>query len=273
MANLVQSLRSAYRDGKPLPEFKSLLPRRPTIIEVGAHDGSTTVGFRRLFPRARILAFEPEPRAIAKFRARAELRDVTLLECAVADRGGQATFHQCSGRPPGYTGDDWDASGSIRKPTGVITAYPWMTFDREITIQVVRLDDVARNIDAIDLIWADVQGAEEDLIRGAAETLKRTRFFYTECLESGDYDGQIGLSEICALLPEFEIVEVFAYDVLFRNAALPQARSWWPRSWWSYPRQAETSKLPSSPDCVFQPPAGTFARPFAVLMPSAGGAT
>jgi Methyltransferase FkbM domain len=123
MDGITQAARSACRDGKPLPEFKALLPRRPTIIEVGAHDGSTTVGFRRLFPRARILAFEPEPRAIAKFRARAELRDVTLLECAVADRDGQAIFHQCSERPPGYTGDDWDASGSIRKPTGVITAY------------------------------------------------------------------------------------------------------------------------------------------------------
>jgi hypothetical protein len=52
MAGLTQSLRTGYRDGKPLQEFKALLRRRPTIIEVGAHDGSATLGFQRLFPRA-----------------------------------------------------------------------------------------------------------------------------------------------------------------------------------------------------------------------------
>ena len=33
---------------------------------------------------------------------------------------------------------------------------------------------------AIDLIWADVQGAEADLIEGGTEALRRTRYFYTE---------------------------------------------------------------------------------------------
>lgn len=185
------SARAALRDGKPLQEFKQLLPRRPTIIEVGAHDGSTTLGLRRIFPRARILAFEPEPRAIAKFRSRPELRDVTLVECAVADRNGEATFYQCGGRPPAHAGDDWDGSGSIRAPTRAITAHPWMTFDRQITVPVIRLDDALdrHGIETIDLIWADVQGAEEDLIRGAFHTLKRTRLLYAECTEDEEYSG------------------------------------------------------------------------------------
>jgi FkbM family methyltransferase len=227
------SARATLRDGKPLHEFKQLLPRRPTIVEVGAHDGSTTLGFRRMFPRARILAFEPEPRAIAKFRSRPELRDVTLLECAVADRNGEAAFYQCGGRPPGYAGDDWDASGSIREPTGAITAHPWMTFDRQITVPVVRLDDALdqHGLETIDLIWADVQGAEEDLIRGALHTLKRTRYLYTECTEGEDYSGQIGLREICGMLPDFDISELFMYDVLLRNKSMPPMKSW--KSWLS----------------------------------------
>jgi FkbM family methyltransferase len=229
MSEIAHSLRNNYRDGKPLREFKHLLPRRPTIIEIGAHDGSTTIGFRRLFARARIVAFEPDPRAIAKFRLRSELRDVTLIECAIADRNGEAVFHQSSGRPPGFEGGDWDASGSIRQPTGALALHPWLSFNRQISVPVVRLDDALdrHDIGQIDLIWADVQGAEGDLIRGACEALKRTRFFYTECTQDEEYAGHIGLPEMCALLPDFEIVEVFAHDVLFRNRVFAKTRTWW----------------------------------------------
>jgi FkbM family methyltransferase len=223
------------RDGLPLQEFRRLLPRRPNIIEVGAHAGSTTIGFRRLFPRARILAFEPEPRAVAKFKAQPALKDVTLLECAVGDRTGEATFHRSGGRPPGHAGEDWDASGSIRQPTGATTAHPWLTFDHAMTVPLVRLDDVVarHGFDGIDLIWADVQGAEEDLIRGAAETMRKTRYFYTECTSHEEYRGQIGLGQLCALLPDFEIVELFRHDVLLRNRTIPPLGRWPILRWWA----------------------------------------
>jgi FkbM family methyltransferase len=224
--------RGQLRDGKPLAEFRRILPRRPTIIEIGAHDGSTTEGLRHVFPRARIVAFEPEPRAIAKFKSRPSLQGVTLLECAVGDRTGDARFYCSGGRPPGHIGDDWDA---IREPAGVLTAHPWLAFDRQMTVPVVRLDDVVGEypFDTIDLIWADVQGAEEDLIRGASDTLKKTRYLYTECVDYEGYKGQIGPRELHGLLPDFEIVELFSYDVLLRNKTVPAARRW-PRMPWPW---------------------------------------
>jgi FkbM family methyltransferase len=211
--------RSSLRDGIPTAEFKRLLRKQPNIIEVGAHDGSTTESFRSLFPLARIVAFEPEPRAVAKFKSRPALRNVTLIERAVGDRNGEATFYRSGGHAPGHDTTDWDASGSLHAPDTLKTTHQWLTFDRQMTVPIVRLDDAiaGEHIDIVDLIWADVQGAERNLIRGAAETLKRTRYFYTECTDRGDYEGQIGLHDMCALLPGFEIVEVFAYDVLFRN--------------------------------------------------------
>jgi FkbM family methyltransferase len=211
--------RSSLRDGIPLAEFRSLLRSPSTIVEVGAHDGATTNGFRSMFPRARIIAFEPEPRAIARFKSRPALKDVTLVECAVGNRNGEATFNRSSGHAPGHVGGDWDASGSLREPGALRTINPWLTFDRKMTVPIVRLDDemARRGVGTIDLIWADVQGAEADVIRGGLETLKRTRYFYTECTDRGDYADQIGLHDMCALLPNFEIAEVFSDDVLFRN--------------------------------------------------------
>jgi FkbM family methyltransferase len=117
--------RGQVRDGKPLAEFRQILPRRPTIIEIGAHDGSTTEGLRNLFPRARIMASEPEPSAIAKFKARPQLKGIQLVEGAVGAQNGTVNFYRSGGRPPEYPGvEDWDASGSIRAPAAVTISHP-----------------------------------------------------------------------------------------------------------------------------------------------------
>jgi tRNA G46 methylase TrmB len=39
------------------------------ILEIGANDGSHTGQLLKLFPRATIFAFEPDPRALAKLKA------------------------------------------------------------------------------------------------------------------------------------------------------------------------------------------------------------
>jgi hypothetical protein len=65
-----------------------------------------------------------------------------------------------------------------------------------------------------------VQGAEADLIAGAAESLKFTRYFYTEYNENEMYQGQVGLRKLMELLPDFELVVRFPDDVLLRNRSL-----------------------------------------------------
>jgi hypothetical protein len=51
------------------------------------------------------------------------------------------------------------------------------------------------DISFIDFIWADVQGAEEDLILGGLDTLrKRTKYLFTEYNNSEMYEGQINLN-------------------------------------------------------------------------------
>src|SRR5262249_35141610 len=153
--------RSTLRDGISTAEFKRLLRRRANIIEVGAHDGATTEGFRSLFPHAHIIAFEPEPRALAKFKTRPALHSVKLIECAVGDRNGEAVFYRSGGQAPGRDEPDWDASGSLHPPDTLKTTHQWLTFDRQMTVPITRLDDALaqESIDFVDLIWADVQGA------------------------------------------------------------------------------------------------------------------
>lgn len=123
--------------------------------------------------------------------------------------------------------DNYYGSSSIRKPKNVFNSYPDMTFTEERVI-VKSLD---RHIEQqklvgfpIDFIWADVQGAEIDLIKGGINTFKNVRYFYTEYENSENYEGQVGLSGILELLPDFEVVENYGGDllgdILLKNKAL-----------------------------------------------------
>lgn len=195
----------------------------PVILEIGCNDGGETRDFLTLFSNATIYAFEPDPRARARFTAAVQDPRVTLFDLAISDTNGEIDFHMSSGAPSAAVAaqlpDGWDLSGSIRKPTGHLESLPWCTFDHRITVKTLTLDTWCRNegIEAIDFIWADVQGAEGDLIRGGRTALAKTRYLYTEYSDRELYQGQPNLRTLLSMLPGFEVLERFSSDVLLKN--------------------------------------------------------
>lgn len=190
------------------------------IIEVGANCGQSTVELRRAFPAAQFHCFEPDPRAIRKFRHNTrDLEGITLNETAIGNASGATQFWQsdAEGENAG-----WDQSGSIREPKLHTEEWPWVKFESMISVAIEKLDNYRPAADRaiIDLIWADVQGAEIDLIKGGARTLAKTRFFYTEYGDVEFYEGQINLDEITELIAPmgFELIRKFRMDALFVNA-------------------------------------------------------
>jgi FkbM family methyltransferase len=155
-------------------------PDPRVILEVGANHGQHTQLFLRTFPSARIHAFEPDPRAIEAFRRQVSDRRVTLHEIAIGAANGRAQFHASNGFPPDATPDvkaaypkGWDQSGSLRKPKTHVSKWPWCRFPRTIGVDVRTLDTWSGKHEPgpIDFIWADMQGAEGDLVAGGRETL------------------------------------------------------------------------------------------------------
>jgi 2-O-methyltransferase len=193
----------------------------PVILEIGANVGQTTEEFLREMPEARIFCFEPEPRAIAKFKARISSPNVTLFECAVGDQNGIVTFNQSDGEG---AAKDWDQSGSIRKPKKHLDIWPTVTFRKQIDVPIVRLDDWAldKNLGNIDLIWADTQGAESDLIAGGASVIRNARFLFIEYGVIEYYEGQVSLDDLCGALFDLGLVlcRKFPLDALFGNKNL-----------------------------------------------------
>jgi len=196
----------------------------PTILEIGCNDGSHTLWFLEIFENPEIYCFEPDPRAIARFKTKVGHRcNVKLFEVALSDHNGDITFYQSGGQRDEQSAktmpEGWDLSGSIRQPKEHLKIHPWVKFDQSITVKTATLDTWCNKhgIEVIDFIWMDVQGAEVDVFRGGVNTLTKTRFLYTEYGNKELYKGQYVLKELLKHLKHFKALIRYPTDLLLRN--------------------------------------------------------
>lgn len=191
------------------------LPDPLTILELGACDGyHTALLAGHLEGRDyRYYAFEPVPELSAQVAQTAPQR-VQVIRAAIGARDEQARLWVSSG-------EDYYGSSSLREPRLVREQLPGVRFD-PTTVRVVALDSFAKaaGIETVDFIWSDIQGAERDMIEGGRETLKRTRWLYTEADGNGLYEGDANEAEICELLPGFENMGRVSDSLLLRNRSL-----------------------------------------------------
>ena len=218
--------------GLDLEWLAERLPSAGLILEIGANDGTDSLRMLDAFPRASLYCFEPDARASKAWRARVHNDRAHLLELALCDQDEPVTFFSSGGVPPGVNPDEypdgWHLSGSVRPPTGHLDEHPWCLFESTITVEGRKLDTIVEELlvssqsNQIDFIWADVQGAERELILGGSKALEKTRYFYTEFSLDELYDNQPSLGEILTLLPNFQVVRVWDHDVLLENSILSQ---------------------------------------------------
>jgi 2-O-methyltransferase len=191
---------------------------RPVIVELGACDGNETVTFVKMFPDCSIVALEPVPKLAEIIRSRPELMGrVDVEQKAIGKENGITTLYVSSGTCES-TSQNFYASSSIKTPLYATKVFKGMEFN-DSQCEVITLDSLwkQRGSGVIDFIWADIQGAEREMIEGGLEALKHTRYLYTEVHEGDYYEGEISAKEILELLPDWEMVEDFGTDVLIRN--------------------------------------------------------
>lgn len=200
----------------------------PIILDIGCNDGSQTLWFLTLFKEARVFSFEPDPRARERYAANVQDDRALLFDLAISDTDGLKEFFVSSGFPPDEAKltpeniADWDLSGSLRRPKKHLERFPWCAFDKSMIVKTKRLDSWVQEqgIGVIDFLWADIQGAEVDLVAGGKEALKKTRYFYTEYSNTELYEGQVNLNALLKLLPNFHVVRRYENDVLLKNRSV-----------------------------------------------------
>lgn len=138
-----------------------------TAFDVGANVGLYAVLLgKAVGPAGRVFAFEPFAQTAGYLRQNLRLNgleNVQVAEVALGEREGVADFHVF---PDGC--DVYNSLGAARRPVERIEA------ELVVRVPVTTIDDFVRaaGIGRVDAIKVDVEGAEEKVIRGAAETLR-----------------------------------------------------------------------------------------------------
>jgi len=206
----------------------------PVVLEFGACEGEDTMRMtEHLISTGKPFiyhAFEPNDSLNDDFynRNRRYVYEKLIqhFNIAIGDLDGEIDFHISSGKKMhhGHVVDSYHGSSSIKKPVNVLRDYPEMSFVTK-RVPIVKLDTHYANSELsarmIDFIWADVQAAEKDMIRGGIKTFtNRVRYLYTEYCDGNLYDDKTNINDILKLLPNYEVVKDFGGDVLLVNRKL-----------------------------------------------------
>lgn len=196
------------------------------IFEIGVHIGTDSEKIYDLTGSEHLYGFEPDPRNIKILEERNRIRIFKEFSgVALSDTNGISNFYLSSGTPPELYEDpdmnkDWSASSSLKKPKKHLDVHKWCKFNFYERVKTIRFDDFCkeRNIEFIDFVWMDVQGAEDLVIKGMGDMKDRIKYLYTEYSECQLYDGSLGKEEILNKLgSSWEIIKDFGNDILLKN--------------------------------------------------------
>jgi len=138
--------------------------RGGTVIEVGANVGTETVSFADITARGgRLIALEPEEANFECLRRMVEINGfahVHLIRAAAAESDGEIRF-----QPPANR--QWSGTGRVSAQAEAAEG---------ISVPAMRLDSCLPLVRGrVDAVFADVEGYEPAVLRGAKEILERHR--------------------------------------------------------------------------------------------------
>ncbi len=214
---------------------KLLKTNTPVILEVGSHYGEDSLKFLKSFPKAELYCFEPDPRNTHIMRKYANDNRIHLSEVALSDSDCDEVDFYLSHLA------DFDKEKMFNKYHWIPRReYLELKLNRSgasslkhnssidcldvVKVRTAKLDSWMkdRQIEQIDLLWIDVQGAEREVIEGARESLCKTRYVWIEYGEQA-YEGGMNRKETIRILkPMFSTMWRYSRwsdkgDLLFRN--------------------------------------------------------
>ena len=143
--------------------FMELIEPGMTVVDVGANKGYFSLLFARLMKdKGKVLSFEPDPESRCWLERSIELNGYTsikLYSYALSDRDGKSIFYPGKVSSLGSLFFFSNMNAEDRKP---------------FTVETRKLDTILKKeeIENVDLIKIDVEGADLLVLHGARKTLK-----------------------------------------------------------------------------------------------------
>ena len=200
---------------------KELIRRgEPVIFDVGAHIGSVTEKYRKLFPLASIYCFEPFPKSFEQLKSNiADDPRTIAYRIAMSDTKGKAILNV-----------NTSTMTNSLLHTDIRGEFYWgeallNTIDEE-EIDTISIDCFSEEnkINFIDILKLDVQGYEFAILNGAKKMLfsQSVSLIYTEIIMAPTYQGQYKLHEYLSLLDSFGYELLDLYNPVRRRKQLIQ---------------------------------------------------
>lgn len=166
----------------------------PVIFDVGAHHGSVSLLYRRLFPTSTVYAFEPFPSSFQQLKANVESDpSIRVFNFGLSNRHGIQSLHSNTS----------SATNSLlaTDELGSHTWGPLLLETQEIVEAEFKTVDTVMaqlKIPRIDILKLDVQGAEPLVIAGASSAcrLGAIRLIYSELIIQPTYKNQMRFDDL-----------------------------------------------------------------------------
>lgn len=198
-------------DPYSIPKYllRKYLPKKPVIIDCGAHVGADSVELAKLFPAASIHSFEPLPEIFKHLKRNTrKFQNIHCYQMALSNHSGFANMYVSSGIS--------DASSSLLTPTGHRKDHPGVHFENNIQVPTITLDEWAdkNNISQVDFLWFDMQGLEYRVLNASSEVLPKVKAIHSEVSMREAYAGSL-------LYPDFRAwLEGLGFTVV--SEAIPE---------------------------------------------------
>lgn len=177
-------------------DFKSI----KTILDIGSRDGCQSLELNRWFPHAKIYAFEPviDNYNFTKNNVK-NIDNIEVYPFAINNYTGKTIFYEV------YNGNV--GASSLLKTTNHWRSSEWA--QKETEVECILLDEWLKNkkINEVDLIWMDVQGAENIVIKSLGDYLKNVKIITTEIGLENLYTNSTDKDELLFLLTDFTIID------------------------------------------------------------------
>ncbi|KPF71955.1 hypothetical protein IP88_10380 [alpha proteobacterium AAP81b] len=143
------------------------------FVDIGANIGYYSIlGGWRVWPDGQVWSFEPQPDLYAMLSDNMMVNGFSAMarrhRVALSDRPGTAEMRIFEG---------YLAASTLRSPSADFIAHTEQETGRKsstLTVPLVRLDDIMRDVPAIDVMKIDAEGYEPAIIRGAEAILARS---------------------------------------------------------------------------------------------------
>ncbi|MDD5570031.1 MAG: FkbM family methyltransferase [Bacteroidales bacterium] len=136
--------------------------KKPKILDCGANIGLSVIYFKKLFPDARITAFEPDPLIFKILKNNIDsfnFNDVELIQKGLSNNEGECFFHQEGADSGKIINENYDCNSKIK-------------------IKTTRLKNYLS--EPIDLLKIDIEGMETEVIADSKDLLYNVKYIFVE---------------------------------------------------------------------------------------------